>query len=248
MPAGNLDAYELANGLTVTMTDPMKEWDIQYRGPNDTVIDLHLTALMDPLMSHDTAVPGGHDFSHFHAVKDLAKDSVGHIDQTLQSTGSVHVGGQTFDFDFPSNRDHSWSPRPEYGHGRGNFDEAYFGSDMLFHMQTIEKTPGSQSLTNGYLIDHGELVLFNAGEARVKSADDYRISEIEYEIEDDRGRTHVLTGRPLVTSVFPTWPNQYNLAGVVNWTYESEKGLGEYKWHWEVSDMIASDAISREKY
>lgn len=237
MPSGNLDRYSLDNGLAVHMTQPLESWDIQYRGANGTVVDLHLEALTPAMDSRDTRVPGGKDFSHFHAVKSMAHTEVGHIDQTVQASGTVQVGGRSLSFNFPTNRDHSWSPRPEYGHGRGNFDEAYFGDDFYFHAQTHEFSDGLHEVTNGYLVEGGEVVLLKAGEARTRR-NGCRMEEIIYEIEDARGRSHILVGRPLTNTPLPTFPNQFNLAGVTEWQYRGESGLGEYKWHWEVSEML----------
>lgn len=70
--------------------------------------------------------------------------------------------------------------------------------------------------------------------------DGWMTRRLEYEVEDERGRTHRFTGEPTATSVMRTWPNQYNIAAVVKWRTEGEDGWGEYKWHWEVTDMVRS--------
>ena len=208
-PSGNLDHYRLDNGLEVHMVEPLSEWNVSYRGVNGTAIDLNLKALMPALDSRETTVPGGRDFSHFHSVKSMAHDEVGHIDQTLMATGTVRVGGRSYEFAEPTNRDHSWSPRPEHGHGRGNFDEAYFGPDLAFHVQTIETAPGTHSVSNGYILDKGRVLTLKAGSGHVAPSGGWRLASIRYELEDESGRSHVLTGEPVTATPLPTWPNQF---------------------------------------
>jgi hypothetical protein len=144
--------------------------------------------------------------------------------------------GETIEIAYPGNHDHSWSPRPEYGHGRGYFDEGYFGDDgqgFTFHVQTDDET-----ISNGYVIDGGQLLALKAGEARYER-DGRFTTKLEYELEDARGKTHRISGEPTAALIYPTFPNQFNMLSVVNWTYEGEEGWGEYKWHWEVSEMHA---------
>ena len=81
-------------------------------------------------------------------------------------------------------------------------------------------------------------MLLKAGEGRYE-LDGWYTKRLVYELEDERGRTHVFTGEPTAAFVLPTWPNQYNIAAVTRWTHEGETGWGEYKWHWETSAMQA---------
>jgi hypothetical protein len=39
IPPGNLDDYTLANGVTVRMTEPMRRWELRFRGRFDTSFD-----------------------------------------------------------------------------------------------------------------------------------------------------------------------------------------------------------------
>lgn len=240
MPAHNLDGYRLDNGLEVEMVEPLHAYRLSYEGFNGIRIDLALEALMPAVDSRETRLPEGLDFSHFHSVKAMLSDQVGHIDQTLMVEGAVVLDGKRIEVAHPSNRDHSWSPRPEYGHGCGYFDEGYFGKDFAFHVQTVNEGPSEGRVTNGYILDHGEVVPLRAGVGRYK-VDGWVTRHLEYELEDDRGRTHRFVGEPTAITPLPTFPNQYNIAAVTRWTCDGEVGWGEYKWHWEVSEMLGRD-------
>lgn len=236
MPSGNLDHYRLANGLEVRMMEPLMRYSVRYDGHSDTHFELEYRALMPAVDSRETRTSAGHDFSHFHAVDPALSSSVGHIDQTLMVTGEAVIKGVRYEVAFPTNRDHSWSPRPERAHGRGYFDEGYFAEDSFFHVQTINEREEEGQVTNGYVVDGGELLGIKAGVGRYEM-DGWRTRRLEYELEDERGRTHRFVGEPTAFTYLPTWPNQYNNAGIVRWTSEGEVGYGEFKWHWETTEM-----------
>lgn len=243
MPPHNLNDFRLNNGLALKMHEPLKRYSLSYDGFSDTRFRLEYEALMPAVSSHETRLPTGKDFSHFHKVDSQMFTDIGHIDQTLMATGEVRVRGKDYKVDFPTNRDHSWSPRPEKAHGRGYFDEGYFGKgEFCFHVQTLNEVADQADVTNGYIIDHGELIALKAGIGRY-TMDGWLTRKLEYEVEDERGRTHRFVGEPTAITVLQTWPNQYNIGAVVKWTYDGEEGWGEYKWHWEVTDMLnAQDA------
>ena len=111
MPPGNLDHYRLGTGIEVRMTEPLRRWTVTYDGPDDTRFELDYRALMPAVDSRETALPGGTDFSHFHAVDPALAGSVGHIDLTLAVTGEAVINGRRHTIDFPSNHDHSWTRR-----------------------------------------------------------------------------------------------------------------------------------------
>jgi len=238
MPPGNLDHYRLGTGIEVKMEEPLKRWTVRYDGPGETRFELDYRAIMPAVDSRETALPGGKDFSHFHAVDPALAATVGHIDLTLAVTGEAHINGRRYEIDFPTNHDHSWSPRPERAHGRGYFDEGYFGEELCFHVQTYNAEPERGVVTNGYILDHGELLGLKAGEGRYEM-EGWLTRRLEYELEDERGRTHRFVGTPTATTYLPTWPNQHNNAGVVRWSSDGETGWGEFKWHWETSAMLA---------
>ena len=247
LPPHNLDHYSLANGLEVRMDIPLETYSVSYHGHGDTHFEIDYRALMPAVDSRETTTSSGLDFSHFHAVKPALSGSVGHIDQTMAATGEAVIRGKRYKIDFPTNRDHSWSPRPERSHGRGYFDEGYFSEDHFFHVQTFNEREDVGEVTNGYIMDRGDLLTIKSGVGRYVM-DGWRTMKLEYELEDERGKTHRFSGEPTAFTYLPTWRNQYNNAAVVKWTSEGEVGHGEFKWHWETSNMHDEQIADPERF
>lgn len=81
---------------------------------------------------------------------------------------------------------------------------------------------------NGYLIDHGEPLRLKAGEGRYVYDDYWTTTRLEYEFEDERGRTHVFTGEPRGFHHM----GAATVLAVVQWrTRDGETGWGQYDWH-----------------
>lgn len=243
MPPQNLDHYSLANGLTVRMTEPLKKFQVTYDGFYGTHIEFELEGLMPAIDSRETKIPDvGKDFSHFYPVKAMLSDTIGHIDQTMMVNGVLVLDGKEIKISGPSIFDHSWGPRPEYGHACGNYDEGYFGADgtdLAFHVQTLNDKPNEGTVINGYIIENGELHTLKAGVGHYE-LDGWVTRKVVYELEDDRGKAFRIQGDPLTTSRLPTLPNQWILAAFTKWTCDGEEGWGEYKFHWEVPDMVGT--------
>lgn len=233
MPPQNLNHYDLASGLSVRMVKPMQEWHVRYDGPNDTVFDLKYEALMPPVLVSETGVLDGNSSP---PIKH------GHIDQTMAVTGEVLVDGRRHQVAWPSQRDHSWSPRPEtsstgYGHAVcTNFDSGHFGNDFSFLVQTNNDWTDLRRgvVQSGYLLDHGRLKRLKAGEGRYEFFDNsWTISSIVYDLEDEDGRQHQLIGEPCS---FYQLGTGVRLA-LVKWRAEDEVGWGEYLWHGDFFEM-----------
>jgi len=234
MPATNLDRYVLESGTRVEMVEPLVRWQLRYDGGADTTFDLVYEAMMPPVSTAET----GTDESAQATIRH------GHIDQMMRVTGEVRVRGEAIAVDFASPRDHSWSPRPESSSGygypmSGNFDWGSFGvagQDFTFFVQTRNDWSDLRRghVHNAYLIDAGELLRVKAGEGRYTyAADDWYITALEYELEDERGRTHLFRGTP--KSFYR--PGTGTLA-VVEWqSSDGETGFGEYNWHGDLYEL-----------
>ena len=239
MPTGDLDDFQLANGLRVKMTRPLEEWVIEFDDGRGNHWDLLQTALMPAVSIAELAVPdsgpGYAIFQRHDAEKPMA---TGHIDQTMHVSGEVVVNGRSHPVDFPSNRDHSWGPRREYGHNiMGNFDEAHFGRERSFLLQTRNDELERGTLTHGYLREGREVIPLKAGVGRYRF-ENWTLRALDYEIEDARGRTHRLRGEP-VSYGESYHANAFTTTGVVRWNLEGEAGWGDFKWHWDVQKMQA---------
>ena len=240
IPPGDLDDFRLPNGLHVKMTRPMEEWLVQFDDGRGNHWDLVQTALMPPVSITELAVPdSGAGYAIFQRHDTKAHAATGHIDQTMHVEGEVVVNGRALRVDFPSNRDHSWSPRREYGHNvMGNFDEAHFGKDVSFLLQTRNDQLERGTVTHGYLREGREVIPLKAGVGRYR-CEDWVMGSLEYEVEDARGRTHRLRGEPL-SFAESYHANAFMVTGLVRWTLAGETGWGDFKWHWDVQKMQAA--------
>lgn len=243
MPLANLDDFQLANGLHVQMPEANQKWIIRYEGFQGTTLELEIDGMMPMVSSHATRLPEGADFSHFHQVASPLAGVSDHLDQTQMMRGELNLRGERIEISFPSNGDHSWGPRPEFGHGCGYFDEGYFGEEFAFHVQTKNKVLATGPVTNGYILDHGEVIGLKAGIGHYEH-DGWYTKRVVYDLEDVRGKSYRIEGTPTSRFILPTWPNQFNIARMARWHYEGEEGWGEYKWQWETSDIQANGGTS----
>ena len=234
MPRSNLDRYDLASGISVRMLEPMREWTLRYEGLADTEFDLHFAAMMPPLHVSETTTGSSADATIRH----------GHIDQMMHVTGHARVRGVDHEIDFAAPRDHSWSPRPEstsgYGYPMsGCFDYGSFGKsgqDFTFFVQTNNSWDDLRRghVHNGYLLDAGELLRIRAGEGHYTYATDaWIVTAARYELEDERGRTHVFEGEP---KSFYT-PGSGMLATTQWRSVDGEIGWGEINWHGDLYEL-----------
>ena len=236
MPPHNLDDYRLDNGIAVRQTEAFHRWEVRYDGNDGTVFDLEYTALMPPVEVGEIKVVGaGEGFGSIQ--RSDAALSHGHIDQTLHVSGEVVVNGIRFGVDCAVNRDHSWGPRRESVArlGCGNFDDGHWGDDFHFLVQTRNDTPDSCVVTHGYLLDDGDIVRIAEGTGRFE-LDGYRTTGLVYEIVDERGRHHRIEGR-VARTIEKVSTNAFSCNGFVDWSYEGEPGIGEYRWHWGVREL-----------
>ena len=240
MPEGNLDDYRLDNGLRVKMTRPLEEWVVEFDDGRGSHWELLQTALMPPVSITELAVPdSGPGYAIFQRHDAEAPMKTGHIDQTMHVQGEVLLNGRRLQGDFPSNRDHSWGPRREYGHNvMGNFDEAHFGKERSFLLQTRNDELERGTVTHGYLREGHEVIPLKAGIGRYR-CENWIVQELDYEIEDARGHTHRLHGEP-VSYGESYHANAYTTTGLVRWSLEGETGWGDFKWHWDVQRMQAA--------
>jgi hypothetical protein len=236
IPPTNLDDYALTNGVRVQMTEPMRRWHIRFDGRFDTVFDLEMEAMCPPLATQETAVAGARAGYAVFQRTDGSMGSTGHVDQTMWVRGEVRVRGRTVAVDFPSNRDHSWSPRREWGHNIcGNFDEGHFGRELSFHVQTRNEPLQTGEVTHGYVLVNGEPRALKAGVGHY-TYDGWRIVRAVYDLEDVTGRAYRFAGTPVSSHTDTLSGNVANLS-VVRWEHEGETGWGDVKWHWDLFRM-----------
>ena len=137
----------------------------------------------------------------------------------------------------PRFRDHSWGSRRESVPrlGCGNFDDGHCGDDGHLLVQTGNDIPDSCVVTHGYFLDGGNIVGIAEGTGRFE-LDDYRTTAPVYEIADEWGRHHRFEGR-VARTIEKVSINAFSCNGFVDWDYQGEPGIGEYRWHWGVKEL-----------
>nr|MCQ3811312.1 hypothetical protein [Acidimicrobiia bacterium] len=114
-------------------------------------------------------------------------------------------------------------------------DDGHWGDDFHFLVQTRNDTPDSCVITHGYLLDGGDIVRIAEGTGRFE-LDEYRTKALVYEIADERGRHHRFEGR-VARTIEKVSTNAFSCNGFVDWDYQGEPGIGEYRWHWGVKEL-----------
>lgn len=225
-----LSDYKLSNGLHVTCTKPNMDWHIGYDDAEGTTIDVDFRSLMEPYDIQDPAMdpitaaltkePG---FAWGEAYN-------GHFDQSGRYTGEVTIRGRRIPIDCVSTMDHSWGPRAERGGPNMSWMHAHVDDNYAIHaIWSFDHTGESAelSLTHGYAMVDGQVFGLASGSGRTVRDERLYAREIELEVVDSRGETHVLSGRGLTRFPWQAWPNMVGFNVLAEWDVNGRRGYGE---------------------
>ena len=118
----------------------------------------------------------------------------------------------------------------------------HIGQDFSLSAQTRNDEPDVGTVTNGYVLDHGEVFALKGGEARY-TMDGWLTRAIEYEVEDTRGKTYRLHGKTYrlygmtEAQAEHASVNAYSTCSMIKWRMDGEEGWGESALHWDVQKM-----------
>jgi len=228
MPEGDLDDYRLPNGLHVRSTKPPLDYEIDYRGRNDTEIHLRFFGLMEPYDIHDpkmdpiAAAQQGNEFSWGTAYK-------GHFDLTGRIEGELLLNGRRRQISCVSTMDHSWGPRPEVGLPNMSWFHAHFGDDLAVHciFPCEAKDEASYgSLAHGYVLEDGKVYGLASGTGSAGRERGQQMT-MSIEVTDVRGRVFALTGHSVATYPWTPWPAVVAFHSLNRWTLAGREGYGE---------------------
>jgi hypothetical protein len=149
-------AFELPNGLSFKVIEPLKLYQLKYTGIDDTEFDLQYRALHEPFDLNDPAMDPN-------AAKrvDPAWDNSwnGHYEATYHITGTLKIRGKSYTVNCYDTGDRSWGPRPERDNGPVVWWHASFGESLTIHVLTghdIAKTPAFGPHISGYVMEDGQ--------------------------------------------------------------------------------------------
>jgi hypothetical protein len=246
LPMGDarLSDFRLASGLSVKGHPAPRAWTVTYRSPCRRLrADLEVTALMDPLPLTGSAIEGaGPGFSGFHhATKDDQPDirsglePAGHIDQTVRVVGEVVLDGERHEVDGVAQHDHSWSPRAEYHHSEGNFDQLHFGEELSMVVQS-RPVDGEDRVTHAYVLRGSEVRQVREVSLAYRR-EGYGASAVEYHVVDATGERYDITGERTTSWELDMGPNIYIAFDQFRMSWDGREGVGETQWHHEVQQL-----------
>lgn len=232
-PLGDLDDYQLANGLSVKIIAPMQGFQIDYvDATRGTEIHFQFLGIMPPV-----SYPGG-----------------AHFDQAGKVDGRLVLGGKEYVIDCFAPRDHSWGPRPETAavmppvtwlHG-------IFGRDFAFHLMAIDDTsskpfwadtyrvPEGKNVVGGYVFKDNVVTQVVAARKRTeRHKDSLRPRGYVLELTDENGATFAVRGE--ATALLPIFVsgNTMVMEAQTRWIYGDRIGWGESQ------DVFFNDFVSR---
>jgi hypothetical protein len=246
LPMGDarLSDFRLASGLSIKGHPAPKAWTLVYRSPCGRLrADLEVTALMEPLPLGASAIAGaGPGFSGFHHATRSDQPDIrsglepaGHIDQTARVVGDVILDGIRHDVDCVAQHDHSWSPRAEYHHAEGNFDQLHFGEELSMVIQS-RPVDGEDRVTHAYVLRNGEVR--QVREVAVSYArEGYGTTHVSYRVVDATGESYEITGERTTSWELDMGPNIYVAFDQFRMSWNARVGVGETQWHHEVQQL-----------
>ncbi|MBQ0798234.1 MAG: hypothetical protein KBT63_03040 [Porticoccaceae bacterium] len=236
MPKGNLDDYQLDNGLAIKCTKPVMDYHLRYDGGQKVSFDVNYTGLMEPYDIHDP------DMDPL-AAANISGDTVsnhayaGHWDQSGRVQGELEIYGKKYAIDCVSSMDHSWGLRGERQLKNFCWLNANFDNDTSIHCIYLvdpNKLDQYPSIVHGYVREGNSVYGLKAGSGKIQR-DGFLHKAFELEVEDVRGKVHRFTGTPLTSNPWLAWPQMYLSHSFCRWDLNGVTGYGE------VQDLCKED-------
>ena len=228
MPKGNLDDYELENGLKIKCTKPVMDYHIRYDGGEGVSMDVKYEGLMPPYDIHD---PDMDPLANAHQTGDVISENAyaGHWDQSGRVTGTLTINNKTYDVDCVASMDHSWGLRDEKQLKNFCWMNANFENDMSIHClylvdpKNLDTYP---SIVHGYVREGDQVYGLKRGTGKIRR-NGYLHQFFELEVEDVRGKVHQFTGTPMTSNPWMAWPLMYLVQSLCRWDMQGVIGWGE---------------------
>jgi len=227
-PKGDLDDYELGNGLAIRCTKPVMDYSIKFDDKRRVAIDVQYAGLMAPYDIHDPEMDPM-------AAKNLADDDVsstayaGHWDQSGRVTGKFTLDGKTYAVDCVSSMDHSWGERREDQFKNFCWLNANFDNDVSIHcLWAINPADNRdyQAIAHGYVREGDKVYGLTKGSGKLLR-NGLLHQCMDLQVEDVRGKTHRFTGTAFTSNPWQPWPFVYATQSFLRWQMDGVVGWGE---------------------
>jgi hypothetical protein len=221
----DLHDYRLANGYGIKVVEPLKRHHMTYSdAARKNSVDIHYEALQPPVMYGNGK----------------------HFEQPLHAKGELVLRGKRYDVDCFNVRDRSWAkPRQEDAMPLppGSWMTGVFNKDFSFNCNIIEQSdqntelkgrfdvPPENSVTGGWIQRDGKLGHVVSGTKRTTGRDPntYLPRTIEFEINDNLGRSIQVRGTLLAACPWAVWPNIYFPVCLARWECDGMVAYGDFQ-------------------
>lgn len=218
-------------GLRVQAVRPPRDTRIDYIGHSGVEIHVDYNGLMDPFDIHDPdhspKAVQGRDAQH--AGSGLGSAWGGHYDMSCRVTGTLRVGGTTYDIDSVERMDHSWGHRSPLKFNAQNSISGAFGDDLAFHIITLmdldAPEDADQTLAHGYVLEDGQVY----GVADLKMVNRRLgsvVTSIEMRVTDVRGKVFDFFAYLDVGAPWNAYQGVTTYTGLMTWLYQGRRGYG----------------------
>lgn len=238
-PQSLLD-YNLSNGLSVKAVEPLKRYDISYKGIDDTEIAIEFEALMDPFDMNDPD------------MDPLASDRIGkawggaalsgHYEITGRIRGEARLRGQSYKIDCIDTLDRSWGARKERDNDSVIWLHGSFGEKLTIHafFRYDPLSAGFGKLVSGYILENGNVYGLVNGRGSAKRLGILPLSNV-VEITDIRGKTFQFTSSAVNASSYSPFPSTPYPQSFMRCNYEGTIGWGVQM------DVISRNFLTRNR-
>lgn len=239
-PKSLLD-YSLPNGLSVKAVEPLKRWQIDYVGIDDTELHVEFRSLMAPFDMNDPVMDpmaagrigkgwGGAAFS-------------GHYEITGRITGEARLRGKTYQVDCVDTLDRSWGPRKERDNGNATWIHGSFGERLTVHAFLAldpAHTNDFGALISGYVLEDGEVYGLVNARGTVERQGIFPMANV-FEVTDTRGKTFQFTGATINAAPWAPFPSMIYTQAYQRWNHCGEIGWGVQQ------DVLSRSYLTRHR-
>ncbi len=180
--------------LDVKVIEPVKQYRLRY-DDNGFKMDLLWTAIAEP-----------HSFLGMEIeATGASADNRMHLEQCGRAKGRIELRGETLEVDCFALRDTSWGVRKIDSVKRGSYFWAIASEDTGFHAQTMGEGD-DQRVVGGFLTLDGKTSTLAGGRRVVTEMGSLTPDTFKLELEDEMGRTAMITARSSSHLMFNGFP------------------------------------------
>lgn len=222
---GSLLSYDLPNGLSVRCIDPLKRYQVDYVGIDETEFHLIYETLglpfdyLDPEMDPMATRRQGPQYTFS-----------GHFETTSHVQGTLVVRGKSYAVDCIATGDRSWGARPENEIPSVIWCDASFGKELTIHaLVMMDPVQSSEfgALASGYVLEDGRLYGLTECHGTCERRGTTAMG-VSMEAMDIRGNRYCLTGSTMSSGRWSPNANIVSINSFMRWNFSGRIGYGNF--------------------